>query len=213
MKTKKEINAIIQWFQTHMPHPESELHYQDPYSLIVAVILSAQCTDKRVNLVTPALLERFPTVDHLATATPEEVFPYIKSVTYPNNKARHLTGMAQRIVEQFDGKVPSTTEELCQLPGVGRKTAHVIASVAFDKPVIAVDTHVFRISRRLGLSRGTTPLAVEKDLNRHFPPQLRAKAHHWLILHGRYVCTARKPKCDSCGLSDFCDFYKKEQTP
>ncbi|NLA15814.1 MAG: endonuclease III [Bacteroidales bacterium] len=213
MKTKKEVAGIIDWFQTHMPDPKSELHYTDTYSLVVAVILSAQCTDKRVNIVTPALMERFPTIDYMAAATPEEVFPYIKSVTYPNNKAQHLTGMARTLKEQFGGKIPSTPEALQKLPGVGRKTAHVIASVAFNQPVIAVDTHVFRISRRLGLSRGNTPLAVERDLNRHFPPQMRAKAHHWLILQGRYVCTARKPKCTSCGLSGFCDFYKQESSP
>ena len=162
MKTKKEINRIISWFQNHMPNPESELHYKDPFSLLVAVMLSAQCTDKRVNMVTPALLKRYPTPDHMAAATPQEVFPYIRSVTYPNSKAKHLVEAARVLKEQFGGRVPSTVEELQQLPGVGRKTAHVIASVAFNKPVIAVDTHVYRISRRLGLSDGTTPLAVEK---------------------------------------------------
>ncbi|MFY9116699.1 MAG: endonuclease III [Bacteroidales bacterium] len=213
MKTKKEINRIISWFQNHMPNPESELHYKDPFSLLVAVMLSAQCTDKRVNMVTPALLKRYPTPDHMAAATPQEVFPYIRSVTYPNSKAKHLVEAARVLKEQFGGRVPSTVEELQQLPGVGRKTAHVIASVAFNKPVIAVDTHVYRISRRLGLSDGTTPLAVEKDLNLQFPPEYRARAHHWLILHGRYVCTARKPKCETCGLSACCDTYKKDNTP
>jgi len=210
MKRRKDIAPIIDWFQKNMPNPESELHYKDTFSLLVAVVLSAQCTDKRVNMVTPALMERFPTAAAMAEATAEEIFPYIQSVTYPNNKSKHLAGMARMVQETYDGKIPTTAEELQKLPGVGRKTAHVIASVAFDAPLIAVDTHVFRISRRLGLSDGTTPLAVEKDLSVHFPPQLRAKAHHWLILHGRYVCTARKPKCDKCGLAPYCDTYNKE---
>ncbi len=210
MKRKKDIAPIIEWFQKNMPNPESELHYKDTFSLLVAVMLSAQCTDKRVNMVTPALMERFPTAAAMAKATAEEIFPYIQSVTYPNNKSKHLAGMAVMVQEVYGGNVPTTAEELQKLPGVGRKTAHVIASVAFDAPLIAIDTHVFRISRRLGLSDGTTPLAVEKDLNDHFPPELRAKAHHWLILHGRYVCTARKPKCDKCGLAPYCDTYNKE---
>lgn len=173
-------------------------------------MLSAQCTDKRVNMTTPALLERFPTPQSMAAATAEEVLPYIKSISYPNNKARHLTGMARVLMEKFQGRVPQDPEELQQLPGVGRKTANVIASVIYNKEVMPVDTHVFRISRRLGLSKGKTPLAVEKDLNIHFPPELRIKAHHWLILHGRYVCTARKPKCISCGLAPWCDTFKTE---
>ena len=210
MKKKKEVQNIILWFGTHMEDPKSELQYSDPYSLMVAVILSAQCTDQRVNMTTPALLERFPSVEDMAAAKAEDIFPYIRSVTYPNNKAKHLAGMARSVVELFGGKIPSDPAELQKLPGVGRKTAHVIASVAFGKQVIAVDTHVFRISRRLGLSDGKNPLSVEKDLNRHFPPELRAKAHHWLILHGRYVCTARKPKCPSCGLAPWCDTYKKQ---
>ncbi len=210
MKSRKEVEGIIDWFCKHMPDPVTELEYADPFGLLVAVILSAQCTDKRVNMTTPVLLERYPTASDLAAATPEEVYPYIKSISYPNNKARHLTGMARALITFFDGKVPEDPEELQKLPGVGRKTANVIASVVFQKQVMAVDTHVFRISRRLGLSKGKTPLSVEKDLNRHFPPELRAKAHHWLILHGRYVCTARKPKCESCGISSFCDTYKKK---
>jgi endonuclease-3 len=210
MKNRQEVEGIIEWFRTHMPDPVTELEYSDPYGLLVAVILSAQCTDKRVNMTTPALLERYPTVSELAAATPEEVYPYIKSISYPNNKARHLTGMARALVTLFDGKVPEDPEDLQKLPGVGRKTAHVIASVVYQKHVMAVDTHVFRISRRLGLSKGKTPLTVEKDLNRHFSPGLRPKAHHWLILHGRYVCTARNPKCESCGISSFCDTYNKK---
>ncbi|MDD2538236.1 MAG: endonuclease III [Bacteroidales bacterium] len=208
MKSRKEVDGIVSWFMKNMPDPGSELQYADPYGLLVAVILSAQCTDKRVNMTTPALLERFPTPQAMAAATAEEVFPYIKSISYPNNKARHLTGMARGLMDKFGGRVPSDPEDLQKLPGVGRKTAHVIASVVFHKEVIAVDTHVFRISRRLGLSKGKTPLAVENDLNRHFPPELRGRAHHWLILHGRYICTARKPKCDACGLSRWCDTFK-----
>jgi len=210
MKNRQEVEGIIEWFRTHMPDPVTELEYSDPYGLLVAVILSAQCTDKRVNMTTPALLERYPTVSELAAASPEEVYPYIKSISYPNNKARHLTGMARALTTLFDGKVPEDPEDLQKLPGVGRKTANVIASVVYQKHVMAVDTHVFRISRRLGLSKGKTPLAVEKDLNRHFSPGLRPKAHHWLILHGRYVCTARNPKCESCGISSFCDTYNKK---
>ncbi|MDD2823732.1 MAG: endonuclease III [Bacteroidales bacterium] len=208
MKSRKEVDGIVSWFMKNMPDPGSELQYADPYGLLVAVILSAQCTDKRVNMTTPALLERFPTPQAMAAATAEEVFPYIKSISYPNNKARHLTGMARGLMDKFGGRVPSDPEDLQKLPGVGRKTAHEIASVVFHKEVIAVDTHVFRISRRLGLSKGKTPLAVENDLNRHFPPELRGRAHHWLILHGRYICTARKPKCDACGLSRWCDTFK-----
>ena len=208
MKSRKEVDGIVSWFMKNMPDPGSELQYADPYGLLVAVILSAQWTDKRVNMTTPALLGRFPTPQAMAAATAEEVFPYIKSISYPNNKARHLTGMARGLMDKFGGRVPSDPEDLQKLPGVGRKTAHVIASVVFHKEVIAVDTHVFRISRRLGLSKGKTPLAVENDLNRHFPPELRGRAHHWLILHGRYICTARKPKCDACGLSRWCDTFK-----
>ncbi len=210
MKKKQEVQNIISWFSTHMEDPRSELQYRDPYSLMVAVILSAQCTDQRVNMTTPALLERFPSVEDMAAARADDIFPFIRSITYPNNKAQHLAGMARSVMELYDGKIPSDPAELQKLPGVGRKTAHVIASVAFGKEVIAVDTHVFRISRRLGLSEGKTPLFVEYDLNHHFPPELRARAHHWLILHGRYVCTARKPRCTSCGLSPWCDTYKKQ---
>jgi len=192
-----------------MPEAETELHYDSPFQLLVAVILSAQCTDKRVNIVTPALFERFPGPQDLAAASFDEVFPYVKSVSYPNSKATHLIDMAAMLIDRFDGEVPSTMEELQQLPGVGRKTANVVMSIVYDKPVIAVDTHVFRVARRIGLSNGSTPLAVEKDLTDNIPAELRPKAHHWLILHGRYTCTARNPKCDKCGLAGFCKEYKK----
>jgi endonuclease-3 len=183
---------------------ETELDYDTPFHLLIAVILSAQCTDKRVNMYTPAIFKRFPRPDDLASATFEEVYEMIKSISFPNNKAKHLIGMAQMLVNDFEGVVPSEPSELEKLPGVGRKTANVIASVIYDKPVIAVDTHVFRVSRRMGLSDGSTVEAVERDLTAGFAPELRPKAHHWLILHGRYVCTARKPKCAECGLSDVC---------
>ena len=187
-----------------METAETELHYDTPFHLLIAVILSAQCTDKRVNIDTPAIFERFPQPSDLADASFDEVYQMIRSISFPNNKAKHLIGMASKLVSDFGGVVPSETEQLETLPGVGRKTANVIASVIYDKPVIAVDTHVFRVSRRIGLSDGSTVEAVEKDLTAGFAPELRGKAHHWLILHGRYVCTARKPKCEECGLKDFC---------
>ncbi len=187
-----------------MPIAESELHFENPYQLVVAVILSAQCTDKRVNIVTPPLFERFPTPLSLSEASYDEVYNYIKSVTFPNNKTNHLIGMAKRLVSVYDSVVPSDVDELQTLPGVGRKTANVVASVIYNKPVIAVDTHVFRISRRLGLSKGETVDKVEADLTANIPENLRAIAHHWLILHGRYVCTARNPKCHQCGLAPWC---------
>ena len=191
-----------------METAETELHYDTPFHLLIAVILSAQCTDKRVNIYTPAIFERFPQPSDLADASFDEVYQMIRSISFPNNKAKHLIGMASKLVSDFGGVVPSKTEQLETLPGVGRKTANVIASVIYDKPVIAVDTHVFRVSRRIGLSDGSTVEAVEKDLTAGFAPELRGKAHHWLILHGRYVCTARKPKCEECGLKDFCREYK-----
>ena len=187
---------------------ESELHYDTPFHLLIAVILSAQCTDKRVNMYTPVIFQRFPQPADLAAATFDEVYELIKSISFPNNKAKHLIGMASMLVSDFGGVVPSEPSELEKLPGVGRKTANVIASVIFGKAVIAVDTHVFRVSRRIGLSDGTTVEAVERDLTEGFAPELRPTAHHWLILHGRYVCTARKPKCSECGLSDLCREYK-----
>lgn len=190
-----------------METAETELHYDSPFHLLIAVILSAQCTDKRVNMHTPAIFERFPTPEALAEAGFDEVYSYIRSISFPNNKARHLIGMAQILVSDFNGEVPSEPELLERLPGVGRKTANVIASVIYDKPVIAVDTHVFRVSRRIGLSDGKTVEAVERDLTEGFAPELRPKAHHWLILHGRYTCTARKPKCEVCGLKDICMEY------
>lgn len=190
-----------------METAETELHYDSPFHLLIAVILSAQCTDKRVNMHTPQIFTRFPEPSDLADASFEEVYNLIKSISFPNNKARHLIGMAQKLVSDFDSIVPSETELLETLPGVGRKTANVIASVIYDKPVIAVDTHVFRVSRRIGLSEGNTVEAVEKDLTAGFAEELRGKAHHWLILHGRYTCTARKPKCEKCGIQDYCLKY------
>lgn len=192
-----------------MPVAESELDFKNPYQLIVAVILSAQCTDKRVNMVTPALFDAYPSAEALAEATPEQIFTYIRSVSYPNSKAQHLAGMARMLVQDYGGEVPDDIDELQKLPGVGRKTANVVSSIVYNKPVIAVDTHVFRISHRLGLSKGTTPLAVEKDLTANIPAEKRPIAHHWLILHGRYVCTAHKPKCTECGLSPYCAEYRK----
>jgi endonuclease-3 len=199
---------VTAWFSENMEIAQTELHYDTPFHLLIAVILSAQCTDKRVNMHTPAIFTRFPEPDDLASASFEEVYELIKSISFPNNKAKHLIGMASMLVSDFDGVVPSEPSELEKLPGVGRKTANVIASVIYDKPVIAVDTHVFRVSRRLGLSDGSTVEAVERDLTDGFAPELRPRAHHWLILHGRYVCTARKPKCASCGLQDVCREYK-----
>ena len=205
MKKQERYNAILTWFQTNVPVAETELHYDNPYQLLVAVILSAQCTDKRVNMVTPALFEAFPTAEVMAETTPEVVYEYIKSVSYPNNKAKHLVGMAKMLMKDFQGEVPSDIDKLMKLPGVGRKTANVIASVVFDKPAMAVDTHVFRVSARIGLTRGArTPLQTELQLEKNIPHHLLPVAHHWLILHGRYVCTARAPHCDTCGISAWC---------
>ena len=207
MTRKERFAAIVGWFEANRPVAETELHYGNTFQLLVAVILSAQCTDRRVNIVTPPLFERFPTPQDLATATFDEVFPYVKSVSYPNSKANHLIAMAQKLVADFGGEVPSDIDALMSLPGVGRKTANVIASVVYDQPVIAVDTHVFRVAHRLGLSSGKTPLEVERDLERHIPVDRRAISHHWLILHGRYTCTARNPKCSDCGLAAWCQEY------
>ncbi|SEJ69277.1 DNA-(apurinic or apyrimidinic site) lyase /endonuclease III [Dyadobacter sp. SG02] len=211
MLKKERYKYFLDYFTQNFPEPETELHYSNPYELLVAVILSAQCTDKRVNIVTPKLFERFPDPESLAASNAEEVFTYIRSISYPNNKAKHLVGMARMLVEQFHSEVPSTVEELQKMPGVGRKTANVIASVIFSMPAMAVDTHVFRVSRRLGLVPLTakTPLAVEKELVSHIPKNLIHKAHHWLILHGRYVCTARNPQCFQCPLSPFCKYFEK----
>ena len=207
MNTRDLYSKVTAWFSANMETAETELHYDTPFHLLIAVILSAQCTDKRVNMHTPQIFARFPEPADLANATFEEVYDLIKSISFPNNKAKHLIGMAQKLVADFDSVVPSEPDLLETMPGVGRKTANVIASVIYDKPVIAVDTHVFRVSRRIGLSDGTTVEAVEKDLTAGFAPELRPTAHHWLILHGRYVCTARKPKCAECGLQDLCREY------
>ena len=208
IQVKDLYHKITEWFSANMEKAESELHYDSPFHLLIAVILSAQCTDKRVNIYTPVIFERYPEPADLAAASFEEVYELIKSISFPNNKAKHLIGMASMLVSDFNGQVPSEPSELEKLPGVGRKTANVIASVIFGKEVIAVDTHVFRVSRRIGLSDGTTVEAVERDLTAGFAPELRPTAHHWLILHGRYVCTARKPKCEECGLKDLCREYK-----
>lgn len=209
MTRKERYEGITEWFSANMPSARSELDYKDAFGLLVAVILSAQCTDKRVNMVTPALLERFPTPQAMAKAEFEEVLSLISSISFPNNKAKHLIGMAKTLTERFGGVIPDDVELMQELPGVGRKTANVIASIIYDKPVIAVDTHVFRVSRRIGLSDGEDVLAVEKDLTRNFPPKLRPVAHHWLILHGRYVCKARKPECERCGISSYCRYHQK----
>lgn len=210
MTKKERYQKVIKWFQDNVPVAETELHYNNPYELLVAVILSAQCTDKRVNVITVDFFERFPTEENLAKAEIFEVFDYIKSCSYPNNKAKHLIGMAKMLVEDFKGIVPSDINELQKMPGVGRKTANVIASVVFNKPAMAVDTHVFRVSERIGLTTNAkTPLAAEKQLVKNINENLLPIAHHWLILHGRYVCLARKPKCEKCGLTDFCKFFSK----
>lgn len=208
MTKKERYQYIIDYFQTHSPEAETELIYDSPYQLLVAVILSAQCTDKRVNMTTPAIFSRYPDVYVLSQASFEELFPLVRSISYPNNKTKHLIGMAQKVVNEFGGEIPMTVEELVKLPGVGRKTANVITSVIDGQPNMAVDTHVFRVSHRLGLVPKTagTPLAVEKELIKHIPKELIHKAHHWLILHGRYTCLARQPKCGECGLSDVCKF-------
>ena len=210
MTRKERFNAIVEWFTLNQPVAQSELHYKNPFQLLVAVILSAQCTDKRVNIVTPPLFERYPTPEALAAATFDELYPYVKSISYPNAKTQHLLEMAARLVADFGSEVPSDIDALMSLPGVGRKTANVIASIVYDKPVIAVDTHVFRVAHRLGLSDGKTPFDVEQDLERHIPVDKRAIAHHWLILHGRYTCTARSPKCQDCPLPQWCRSFPIE---
>ena len=206
MKKKELYEEVIRYFRQAMPVAETELHYENPFQLLVAVILSAQCTDKRINQVTPRLFEDYPTPEAMAAATPEVIYEYIRSVSYPNNKARHLVGMAQMLMKEYGGEVPSTGEELERLPGVGRKTANVIQAVVFQKARMAVDTHVFRVSHRIGLvpESCTTPLSVEKELVSHLPQEIIPTAHHWLILHGRYVCQSRRPKCEQCGLLSIC---------
>lgn len=212
MTIEQRYKQVIEWFQTAMPVAETELHYENPYQLLVAVILSAQCTDKRVNLITPALFAAYPSAHDMAKASVDEIFPYIKSCSYPNNKAKSLAGMARKLVEDFNGEVPSDIDSLMTIPGVGRKTANVMLSVVFNKAAMAVDTHVFRVSERIGLTTGSkTPLATEKTLCRYIPEDIISKAHHWLILHGRYVCKARRPDCLNCGLTSVCRYYNKNK--
>ena len=211
MQKKERFQAFISHFSTRFPTAETELNYSNPFELLVAVVLSAQCTDKRINQITPTLFKRFPDAKALSESSVEEIFSYIRSVSYPNNKAKHLLGLGQRLVDSFEGQVPETMEDLQSLPGVGRKTANVIASVIYNQPTMAVDTHVFRVSRRLGLVPKTanTPLKVELSIIKHLPDDIIPVAHHWLILHGRYVCLARTPKCHVCEISHFCAHFEK----
>ncbi|TDK44132.1 endonuclease III [Algoriphagus formosus] len=213
MLKKERYQAFIDYFSQNMPIAETELQYESPFQLLIAVVLSAQCTDKRINMVTPALFRDFPTPEHLASSNFDELFPYIKTVSYPNNKTKHLLGLGKMLVEEFNSEVPETVAELTKLPGVGRKTANVITSVVWQQPNMAVDTHVFRVSRRLGLVPMTakTPLEVEKHLIRHIPKEFVHQAHHWLILHGRYTCLARRPKCEECQITHFCRYFEKNQ--
>ena len=213
MTKRERYQFVINYFVLNSPDAATELLYDDTYQLLVAVILSAQCTDKRVNLTTPAIFENFPDVESLSHATPESLFPLIKSISYPNNKTNHLIGMAKAVMQDFGGKIPMTVSELMQLPGVGRKTANVITSVVDNQPNMAVDTHVFRVSNRIGLVAAKTPLETEKQLVKNFPPELIHVAHHWLILHGRYICVARTPKCAICGLKTACKYYNNVVNP
>ncbi len=211
MTVKERYRRVLEWFEQAMPVAETELHYENPFQLLVAVILSAQCTDKRVNMITPALFAAYPTPQALAAASIDDIFTYIKSCSYPNNKAKSLSGMAKKLVEDFGGEVPSDIDSLMSLPGVGRKTANVILAVVYNQSTMAVDTHVFRVSERIGLTTDSkTPLATEKELVKNIPGDLIPKAHHWLILHGRYVCKARRPDCLNCGLTSVCRFYSKQ---
>ena len=209
MTIKERYEGVLEYFQANQPNPETELQYDNPFQLLVAVMLSAQCTDKRVNIVTPALFAAYPTAQAMAKASIEEILEYVKSVSYPNSKAAHLQAMAQMLTEEFDGQVPDNMKELTSLPGVGRKTANVVLGVVFHQATIPVDTHVYRVSHRLGLSQGKTPNDVERDLTRHIPAELRFKAHHWILLHGRYVCKALKPDCLNCGIQPYCKQYKR----
>lgn len=210
MQKKERFKRFVEYQLENHPEVDTELNYETPFQLIIAVSLSAQCTDKRVNMVTPALFKDFPTPEVLANTTFEELFPYIKSISYPNNKTKHLIGMAKMLVEDFNSEIPSDIKELQKLPGVGRKTANVVASVIYNQPAMAVDTHVFRVANRMGLTTNAkTPLESEKQLVKYIPTELISKAHHWLILHGRYVCLARKPKCEICEMKDFCKYYEK----
>lgn len=213
MTRKERYDAFVTYFKENQPEAETELNYSNPFELLVAVVLSAQCTDVRINKVTPKLFEDFPTPEHLAASNFDELFPYIKSVSYPNNKTKHLIGLGKMLVEDFNSEIPETIEDLQKLPGVGRKTANVITSVIWNQPSMAVDTHVFRVSKRLGLvnQNASTPLAVEKQLVKHLDKEVIPKAHHWLILHGRYVCLARKPKCEECKLIHFCRYFEKQE--
>ena len=212
MTTKQRFEHILAWFAENMPVAESELNYRNPYELLVAVMLSAQCTDKRVNMVTPALFEAYPDARALAVATSDEVFEYVKSVSYPRSKAEHLVAMAQRLMEVYNGEVPDTIEELQTLQGVGRKTANVVCAVIWNQPTMAVDTHIFRVSERLGLTTGSkNPLQTERQLVKYIPAEIIPKAHHWLLLHGRYVCQARKPLCGRCGIQEYCRYYEKNE--
>lgn len=210
-KIQQKYDTFVDYFQEHMPRAASELVFQNPYELLVSVILSAQCTDKRVNMTTPALFERFPDPEAMAASTAEEIYAYIKSISYPNNKSKNLLGMAQTLVSDFGGVVPDTLEDLQRLPGVGRKTANVMMAVAFQQPAMPVDTHVFRVANRIGLTKNSKNVTTtEKTLVAHFPKEVLSDAHHWLILHGRYVCQARKPLCEKCGITAICDYYQKE---
>ncbi|WP_156308194.1 endonuclease III [Sphingobacterium endophyticum] len=210
MLIKERYKAFVEYFSTHNPEAQTELNYSNPFELLIAVILSAQCTDKRINQITPALFERYPDPESLAESSPEEVFSYIRSVSYPNNKSKHLVGMAKKLLIDFNGEIPEKIEDLVKLPGVGRKTANVISSVVYHQPAMAVDTHVFRVANRIGLTnRASTVLASEKQLVKHLPKDTIAIAHHWLILHGRYICLARSPKCDICPITYFCKYFEK----
>ena len=212
MKKQEIYDRLIEYFEKEMPNVETELQFESPFQLLVAVILSAQCTDKRVNMVSPAIFRDFPTAEVMAETTPEVMYEYVKSVSYPNNKAKHLVGMAQMLVKDFGGEVPDNLDDLIRLPGVGRKTANVIQAVVYKKAAFAVDTHIFRVSHRLGLvtEKDTTPYAVEKELTKWFPDDLIPRAHHWLLLHGRYICQARVPKCEKCGIKGLCKHFKKQ---
>lgn len=209
MTTRSRFEFLLRWFPEHMPDPQSELRYDNPFQLLVAVMLSAQCTDKRVNMVTPALFEAYPTPERMAEASVDEILTFVRSVSYPNSKAAHLKAMSQQLVSDFGGCVPDTVETLTTLPGVGRKTANVVCAVIWNRPTMAVDTHIFRVSERIGLTTNSkNPLQTERALVRYIPEELIPKAHHWLLLHGRYVCTARNPKCADCGIRSVCRYYK-----
>lgn len=211
MNKKERFEAFVSHFSQNFPEPETELKYRNPFELLVAVVLSAQCTDERINKVTPALFKDFPTPEHMAASHFDELFPYIRSVSYPNNKTKHLLSLSKRLVEEFNSEIPTTIKELTSLQGVGRKTANVIVSVLYNQPAMAVDTHVFRVSKRLGLVTQTakTPLEVEKQLVRHIPEEYVSRAHHWLILHGRYTCLARRPMCEKCEITHFCKYFER----